>query len=82
MSDAFKDMLASGRKLLSDTKNPKKPLEPVKKTGKVLPAAGGSGPMETDPHKLLTRRAVKEKPKKAELTEEFQKFCDMEDEKL
>jgi hypothetical protein len=82
MSDYLKSVLATGRKILSDTKSPKKPLEPDAKPGKtLLPVAAGSPP-EKDPHKIFVRRAIKEKMKKSELVAEVQKFCDEADSKL
>lgn len=80
MSDYLKEVLASGKRLLTDTKS-RKAVEPDKKTGKVPnPAAGGT--LEKDPHKVFVRRAVKEKPKKKDVVEEVQKFCDEADSHL
>jgi hypothetical protein len=82
MGDYLKEVLASGRKILVDTKTPRKALEPDKKSGKVPNPAAGSAPHETDPHKIFVKRAVKEKLKKTEIVEEVQKFCDDADSKL
>lgn len=82
MSDYLKEVLASGRKLLTDTKTPRKaPVQESKKPGLPNPAAG-SGTLEKDPHKVFVKRAVKEKLKKSEIVEEVQKFCDDADSKL
>lgn len=81
MSDYLKDVLASGRKLLTDTKTPRKPMKVEEKPGKVPNPAAGSG-VETDPHKIFVKRMIKERPKKTELVEEVQKFCDEADSKL
>lgn len=83
MSDYLKDVLASGRKLLSDTKTPRKaPTKAEEKPGKPLTSpAAGSGP-ETDPHKIFVKRMIQERPKKTELVEEVQKFCVEADSKL
>ena len=82
MSDYLKDILASGKKLLTDTKTPRKALEPEKKTGKIPNPAAGSDPVETNPHKIFVKRGIKERLKKSEIVEELQKFCDAEDAKL
>tara|TARA_R110000868_G_scaffold19346_3_gene83438 strand:+ start:1669 stop:1905 length:237 start_codon:yes stop_codon:yes gene_type:complete len=70
MSAHLEDFLKSGRKILDDTKTPALP----KKKGEKVKALGTEGPQETDPHKILIRRTIQEKPKKKELIEEFQKF--------
>ena len=81
MSDYLKEIMATGRVILSDTKTPKrKDVVSVKKPGIPNPAAG-SGP-ETDPHKVFIKRAIKERLKKSEIVEEVQKFCDDADSKL
>jgi hypothetical protein len=79
MSDYLKEVLANGRKLLTDTKTPKKYVEPEKKSGKLPNPAMGSGPLDKDPHKVFVKRAIKEKLKKHEIVEEVQKFCDSAD---
>ena len=81
MGDYLKEVLASGRKLLTDTKTPKKAMKVEEKPGKVPNPAAGSG-VETDPHKIFVKRMTKERPKKSELVEEVQKFCDDADSKL
>ena len=70
MSAHLNDFLKSGKKILEDTKAPALP----KKKGEKVKALGTEQPQETDPHKVLIRRTVQEKPKKKELIEEFQKF--------
>tara|TARA_R110000822_G_scaffold204356_3_gene341092 strand:- start:407 stop:643 length:237 start_codon:yes stop_codon:yes gene_type:complete len=70
MSAHLEDFLKSGRKILDDTKTPALP----KKKGEKVKTLGVEGPHETDPHKILIRRTIQEKPKKKELIEEFQKF--------
>jgi hypothetical protein len=81
MSDYLKEVLASGRKVLTDTKTPKKHPEPSGKPGKLPNPAAGSPP-EKDPHKVFVRRMTKERPKKKDLVEEVQKFCDEADSQL
>ena len=80
MSDYLKDVLSTGRKILSDTKTPKKVIVSDKKPSLPNPAAG-SGP-ESDPHKVFVKRAIKERLKKSEVVELVQKFCDDADSKL
>lgn len=83
MGDYLKEILASGRKILSDTKTPRKPpTKAEEKPGKVPNPAAGSDPIERDPHKIFVRRTVKEKPKKSVVVEEVQKFCNEADSKL
>lgn len=83
MSDYLKEVLASGRRVLSDTKQPRKPpVQESKKPGILPNPAAGSGPLEKDPHKVFVKRAIKEKMKKAEIVEEVQRFCDDADSKL
>ena len=82
MSDYLKEVLANGRKLLTDTKSPRKTPIPDSKPGKLPNPAMGSSPLEKDPHKVFVRRAVKEKLKKSEFVEELQRFCDDADSKL
>lgn len=82
MSDYLKEVLASGRKILADTKTPKKQLMPEAKPGKALAPIAAGSPPEKDPHKIFVKRAIKEKMKKAEIVEEVQKFCDEADSKL
>lgn len=65
-SDYLKDMMKSGRKILGDTKTPKM-------TKATKPSSLGNTP-ESDPHKILVKRAIQDKPKKQELVEEFQRF--------
>ena len=84
MADYLKDILASGKKILADTKTPKqlkKAAPPAGGKGKIPNPAAGSGP-ETDPHKIFVKRAIQEKLKKADITKQLQKFCDDEDAKL
>jgi hypothetical protein len=69
---ALRDFLSSGRKLLQDTKAPRRALE--KKT-KVQDALTGEV-KETDPHKVFIKRTIQEKPKKAEVITEFKKFIE------
>ena len=82
MADYLKSVLSTGARILSDTKTPRKnPESADSKPGKLPNPAAGS-PLERDPHKVFVKRAIKERPKKADIVEEVQKFCDEEDAKL
>ena len=84
MADYLKDILASGKKILIDTKSPKqlkKESAPAGGKGKLTNPAAGSEPT-SDPHKIFIKRAIQEKLKKADITKQLQKFCDEEDAKL
>ena len=76
MSDILKDFLASGRKLLDDTKSP------TAKTTKKQPPAVSTAPVETDPHKIFERRTIQEKPKKSEVVEDIKKFIKQAEDEL
>ena len=69
MSSYLKDVLSSGRKLLTDTKQ----LPSVTSKDKPKPSSIHTPP-ETDPHKVFIRRAISERPKKPEMVEEIKKF--------
>jgi hypothetical protein len=74
MNAILKDFIASGRTLVTDTKLPKpKDAKPVVQSN---PADCG------DIHKVLVKRAVQEKPKKADLIKEFEKIIALEEAKL
>ena len=71
MSSYLKDVLSSGRKLLTDTKQ----LPPATPKGQEKPKPSSiHTPPETDPHKVFIRRAINERPKKTEMVEEMKKF--------
>ena len=83
MSDYLRDLLATGKVLLQDTKTPRAVKTATSSKGKgVTNPAAGSMPNETDPHKIFVRRAIKERLKKSDIKDQIQKFCDAEDEKL
>ena len=73
MSDILKDFLASGKKLISDTKI---------KTIKVVKPTKIDAPIDSDPHKVFTKRTIAEKPKKSDIIDEFKKFIKSAEEKL
>jgi len=66
MSSVFKDFMSSGRKILADTKQP--PTEKKAKPSTI------NNPPEGDPHKVFVKRAIAEKPKKADIVEEMKRF--------
>ena len=68
MSAYLDDVVKTGRKILLDTKAPRK--VPVK--GKAISPMGS--PAETDPHKIFVRRTIQEKPKKSVVVDEFKRF--------
>ena len=70
MSAYLQDLIKSGKKIISDTKVPAKMIE----KGSKKKTASMDVPVETNPHKMLIRRTIQEKPKKSELVEEFKKF--------
>lgn len=73
-SDYLKDVLASGRRILGDTKTPKL-------TKQTKPSSLTNTP-ESDPHKVLIKRAIQEKPKKQDMVEEFKRFIKSAEEAL
>ena len=74
MDSLLRDFLASGKKLLNDTKEKKiKTAQQRKKAQE---------PLDADPHKNFIRRVVSEKPKKAEVVEDIKKFIKGAEEEL
>jgi len=75
MGDYLKDLLASGKRILSDTKAPRKTPEPAKTSeGKKKPVPPMDTPTENDPHKAFVKRTIQEKPKQKAVVEELKKF--------
>lgn len=75
--DILKDLAASGRKILTDTKQQKNTLnvaKSVKVKAEVEPIL--------DIHQAFVKRCIKDKPKKQEIVEFFQRVCDAEEKKL
>lgn len=72
MDATLKALFDSGKKLLTDTKMPRKAdaAKPGKKMG-VLEEVG-----ETDPFRIFSKRVISEKPKKAELLKEIRRFIE------
>jgi hypothetical protein len=71
MSALLDEFLKSGKRILDDTKTPALP----KKKGEKVKAPGDPA-ASSDPHKVMIKRTIQEKPKKKDLIEEFQKFID------
>ena len=67
MSNPLKDFFASGKVILTDTK------QKVIKTPLKKPTI--HEPVELDPHKNLVKRAIQEKMKKTDIVEVFEKMC-------
>lgn len=66
MEGFFKEFLASGRKLLDDTKQIKMKTPQQKKKA--------AEPLSDDPHKNFIRRVISERPKKKEVVDDIKKF--------
>ena len=69
MDSTLKDMLASGRRLLVDTKQKK-----VAGAKKPNPSKDLVAPTDTDPYRVFTRRVIAERPKKDEVLKDIQRF--------
>ena len=61
------DFFKSGKKLIDDTKIPV--AQKSKKKAAVTEVS-----TETDPHKILVRRTIQEKPKKIDLVDDLKRF--------
>ena len=76
MDSTLKALFESGKVILTDTKQRKPvaadPAKPRKSRHTIAEAAAAQ--METDPHKIFIRRAIDEKPSKAEIVDEIKKF--------
>lgn len=73
-SQYLNEMLTAGKKILEDTKAPRRIVKKGE-TDKRLKAASDA-PTDTDPHKVMIRRTIQEKPKKSDLIDEFKRFVD------
>jgi hypothetical protein len=78
MSDILKEFLASGKRMISDTKQPKVKTTPVNKKHKEEALAED----EPDPHKRFVKYCIKNKPDTKEMIKEFEKFIEVEEAKL
>jgi hypothetical protein len=79
MSDYLAQVLKSGRTILQDCKAPatKEKREKVAKS-----AATPEISAETDPHRILVKKTISDKPSKADLVKEFKRFITVEEAKL
>ena len=75
--DILKDLAATGRKILTDTKTPKNTAA----VGKKVSSKAAPEPV-LDIHQAFVKRAIKDKPKKTEVVEFFQRVCEAEEKKL
>lgn len=71
MDATLKALMDSGRKVISDSKTPKLAQ---KKKQVSRDEALGVGPAETDPHRVFVKRTINEKPKKAEVVKDIERF--------
>lgn len=69
MDSGYKTFIESGRRILTDTQQPRRAEAKKKIEKKDIP---GLGEGESDPHKRFIKRCIKEKPKKKEILEMFQ----------
>ena len=76
MNDSLKELL-SKRNIITDTKLPKS--QPTKKQ---IPISESLSENSSDPYANLVKRAIRDKPKKSELLEDFKKIVAIEEAKL
>jgi hypothetical protein len=78
MDSSFKEFLSSGKRVISDTKQPKVKTTavPAKKKAEALDGD------ETDPHRRFVKYCIRNKPDTKELIKEFEKFIEIEEAKL
>lgn len=75
MSAYLNEFFKSGKKIIDDTKVPA-----LKKGKKPIPPMDAAG--ETDPHRILVKRTIQDKPKKEELVKEFKRFVKIAEDAL
>jgi hypothetical protein len=78
MDSAARDFIASGRRLIYDTKAPKPSSVGVSKVVKEQ----ALGNEEKNPHKRFVKYCIDTKPKIPEMIKEFEKFIEAEEAKL
>ena len=76
MHDSIRELL-SKRNVITDTKLPKS--QPTKKQ---IPVAESLSDGSSDPYQNIVKRAIRDKPKKSELLDEFKKMIEIEEKKL
>jgi hypothetical protein len=72
MSDYLNNLLKTGRTILEDTKAPRR----IEKKASKKPIGPMDAPTDNDPHKVLIKKTIQEKPKKSVLIDEFKRFID------
>jgi hypothetical protein len=70
-SQYLTDVMNAGKKILEDTKAPRRMVKKGEK-----PKAAAQEPTDNDPHKNLIKRTIQEQPKKSTLVDEFKRFID------
>lgn len=77
----LKDLIASGKSFILDTKTPRQIQSPTKKSEKkgFQNPAAGSMTAETDPHKVFISRVINQKMKAKDIVCEIQRMCDSAD---
>jgi len=78
MDNNLKEFLSSGKRMITDTKQPKPKTSSVPAKAKSEALDGN----EPDPHKRFVKYCVKNKPDAKELIKEFEKFIEIEEAKL
>jgi len=76
MNDAIKQLLTK-KNIITDTKLPK--TQPTKKQ---IPLQDSLAVDSSDPYQHMIKRAIRDKPKKSELLEDFKKLIGIEEAKL
>jgi hypothetical protein len=76
MNDSIRELL-SKRNVITDTKLPKS--QPTKKQ---IPLKDSLSDGSSDPYQNIVKRAIRDKPKKSELLEDFKKIIEIEEKKL
>jgi hypothetical protein len=78
MSDVLKEFMASGKRMIADTKlkKPKTEGPPKSTKGDVLDGD------EVDPHKRFVKYCIKNKPATKDIIKEFERFIEAEEAKL
>jgi hypothetical protein len=75
--DILKDLAASGRKILVDTKQQKNTAD----VGKPIKMKAAPESI-LDIHQAFVKRCIKDKPPKKDLVDFFQRVCEAEEKKL
>lgn len=80
MDQTLKALFESGKKLLVDTKQPRKSPAGKDKKGPVNKDL--AGPPETDPFRIFVRKCTGEKVKKADMVKDIERFIKTAEEAL